>query len=117
MNPAFVSAPELLPVPRPDRIQPEQEAGTMCVWCRRTRALPVDLGPRLSTHTGAVRRWRPRACQTCAAREAARVLTIHIDRCGRCTPRARYYCEDARALHTLAQSIPQAPAAGPRRRR
>jgi hypothetical protein len=109
MHPGYIRAPELLPVPRPDRIRPEQEAGTRCVWCRRTRELPVDLGPRLSTHTGAVRRWRPRACQPCAAREAARVFTIHTDKCARCVHRD--WCPDARALYDLSIASRSRPAA------
>ncbi|MFE4051253.1 hypothetical protein [Streptomyces sp. YIM B13518] len=106
MHPGYVRAPEMLPVPRPDRIRPEQADGHMCVWCDQEPT--VDLGPRLSTHTGALHRWRPRACRPCAVREAGRVLTIHTDRCGRC--RQRGDCPDARALHRLATAPRSRPA-------
>ncbi|MER7738907.1 hypothetical protein ABTX34_11370 [Streptomyces sp. NPDC096538] len=98
VHPGFVCAPELLPVPRPDRVHPEQAAGRACVWCGKEPT--IDLGTRLSTHTGAVQSWAPRACQPCAAREAARVLAIHVTNCHRC--RGRDGCPDARALRQLA---------------
>ncbi|MCI3153242.1 hypothetical protein ELQ39_16030 [Streptomyces sp. GB4-14] len=93
-------APELLPVPRPDRIHPEQAAGRTCVWC--TAEPTISLGTRMTTRLGTVVSWAPRACHPCAAREAARVLAIHIRSCYRCC--VRDGCPDARALRQLADS-------------
>jgi hypothetical protein len=101
VHPDFVRAPELLPVPRPDRIRPEQAAGRLCVWCGESEPT-VGLGSRLTTRLGAVDTWAPRACQPCAAREAARVLAIHVTNCYRCC--VRDGCADARALRQLADS-------------
>lgn len=100
MHPRFVRAPELLPVPRPDQIHPEQTAGRACVWCEAEPT--IDLGTRMTTRLGAVVSWAPRACQPCAAREAARVLSIHVRSCYRCCVHDR--CPDARALRKLADS-------------
>lgn len=112
VHPDFVRASEMLPVPRPDRIRPEQADGSACVWCGQPPA--VDLGSRLSTHTGALHRWNPRACQACAAEQAGRVLGIHTGQCARCRQRDR--CPDARALRDLATSS-QLPAPVRRRSR
>jgi hypothetical protein len=101
VHPDFVRAPELLPVPRPDRIRPEQAAGRLCVWCGESEPT-VGLGSRLTTRLGAVDTWAPRACQPCAASEAARVLAIHVTNCYRCC--VRDGCADARALRQLADS-------------
>jgi hypothetical protein len=98
MHPGFIRAPELLPVPRPDRVRSEQAAGTVCVWCDQPPT--VDLGPRLSTGDGALHRWHPRACLDCTGREAARVYGVHVTTCGRC--RQQGDCPDARALHRLS---------------
>lgn len=98
MHPDFVRAPELLPVPRPDRIHPEQAAGRACVWCAHEAT--ISLGTRLTTRLGSVDTWAPRACHGCAAREAGRVLAIHIANCYRCRSRDR--CLDAQALRRLA---------------
>ncbi|MBL3666372.1 hypothetical protein JL475_10285 [Streptomyces sp. M2CJ-2] len=110
MNEAFVRAAELLPVPRPDRVRPQQADGITCVWCGE--APTVNLGPRLSTSTGAtpgpLHRWHPRACAPCAEREAGQVLSIHTERCARCLDRD--HCPDARALHQLADDSRSRPA-------
>jgi hypothetical protein len=100
MHPGFVRAVELLPVPRPDHIHPDQAAGSACVWCGKEPT--VGLGSRLTTRLGTVNAWAPRACQPCAASEAARVLAIHVTSCYRCCCRDR--CADARALRQLADS-------------
>ncbi len=100
VHPGYVRAPELLPVPRPDRIHPEQAAGRACVWC--TAEPTIGLGTRMTTRLGKVDTWAPRACDGCAARQAARVLTIHVKNCYRC--RERDGCLDARALRQLATS-------------
>lgn len=97
----FVRGPELLAVPRPDHLQPEQAAGRACVWCGESEPT-IGLGSRLTTHLGAVNTWAPRACTACAAREADRVLAIHITNCYRCC--VRDGCADARALRQLADS-------------
>lgn len=98
VHPDFVRAPELLPVPRPDRVHPEQAAGRACVWCAAEPTVP--LGTRLTTRLGTVASWAPRACDSCASREAARVLTIHVKNCHLCRSRDR--CPDARAFRELA---------------
>ncbi|MGA5330938.1 hypothetical protein ACPCJT_20135 [Streptomyces griseoincarnatus] len=99
-------APELLPVPRPDQVHPEQTAGRACVWCGSEPT--VDLGTRLTTRLGTIDTWAPRACDGCAAREADRVLTIHVTNCYRC--RCRDRCPDARALRELAANSRSRPA-------
>jgi hypothetical protein len=101
VHPDFVRAVELLPVPRPDRIHPEQAAGRACVWCGEGEP-SVSLGARLTTRLGAVNSWAPRSCEACAVREAARVLAIHVTNCYRCC--VRDGCADARALRRLAKS-------------
>ncbi|MFF5801580.1 hypothetical protein [Streptomyces albogriseolus] len=100
VHPGYVRAPELLPVPRPDHIHPEQAAGRACVWCAAEPT--IGLGTRMTTRLGAVVSWAPRSCQPCAAREAARVLAIHARSCYRCCVHDR--CPDARALRQLADS-------------
>ena len=107
MNPGYSVAVEMLPMPRVTTLQPEQIEGTVCVWCASTPNL--GLGPRISVMGGALARWFPRACTTCAATEAGRVVAIHIRSCHRCTSRA--YCQDARALHALAAKSPFTGAA------
>jgi len=110
MHPDHLQAGELLAVPRPDRVRPEQADGTMCVWCDQPPT--VDLGVRLSTssghHPGGLRRWHPRACQSCAGRYAADVLASHTTRCHACR---RQHCPDARALYELSIASRSRPAA------
>ena len=108
MHPGFVRAPELLPVPRPDPIHPEQVAGRACVWCAGEPTIP--LGTRLTARLGRVGSWAPTACQDCAALEAGRVHAIHVRSCYRC--RAGDSCPDARALRHLAAAPRLRPAAG-----
>lgn len=98
MNPGFVSAVEMLPVPRAAGLPVERVDGKFCVWCGG--ATSVELGGRLSVVGGMLRRWEPRACHSCARREAGRVYGIHVTTCARCTHRE--YCPDARALYELA---------------
>lgn len=98
-RPDIADALVMLPVPRPDRITAEQANGLTCVWCDEPPTL--HLGPRLSTHGGDLHRWTPRACQPCAARQAARVYRLHIKTCARCSHRE--YCSDSRALYNLAR--------------
>ncbi|MFC8987841.1 hypothetical protein [Streptomyces sp. NPDC057115] len=102
----FVRGPELLAVPRPDRIRPEQAAGHRCVWCPGPPT--VSLGTRLSTSSGPerLRRWHPRACEPCTRTQAARVLDVHLGSCRRCAPAGGFYCADARALSALAAGEP-----------
>jgi hypothetical protein len=98
VNPGFVNAPEMLPVPKAAGLAPERVEGKRCVWCGS--AASVELGPRLSVVDGALKRWEPRACRSCARREAGRVYDIHITTCARCTHRD--YCPDSQGLYTLA---------------
>jgi len=98
VNPGFVCAVEMLPVPKAAGLARKRIAGTCCVWCGQTAALA--LGTRLSVIDGTLKRWEPRACQSCARREAGRVYDIHITRCARCSHRD--YCPDSHALHELA---------------
>ena len=98
MNPGFVNAPEMLPVPKAAGLATERVEGKRCVWCGA--AATVELGPRLSVVDAALQRWEPRACRSCARREASRVYDIHIRTCARCSHGE--YCPDARALYTLA---------------
>lgn len=102
----FVRGPELLAVPRPDHLQPEQAAGLRCVWCARPPA--VSLSVRLSTSSGPerLRRWHPHACEPCTRTQAARVLDVHLGSCRRCAPPGGFYCADARALSALAAGEP-----------
>lgn len=98
MNPAFVCATEMLPVPRAAGLAAERVAGSRCVWCGKGPA--VDLGPRISPIGGTLQQWTPRACRACTGREATRVYDLHVTTCARCTHHD--YCPDAHALHTLA---------------
>ena len=98
MNPAFVCATEMLPVPKLIGLDDDQRAGLRCVWCGGPPAL--TLGPRLGADTGELHRWTPRACRPCAAREAGHVYRAHGRTCAHCTPTV--YCPDRRALHALA---------------
>lgn len=102
MNPDFVNALEMLPVPKPDQLAPARISGTHCVWCGSGPA--VGLGPRLSVIDGHLERWHPRACTPCTRREAAHVHGIHRTTCPRCTHRE--YCPDGRALYDLAHGQP-----------
>lgn len=97
VHPGYVRAAELLPLPRRERVRPDQAEGRECVWCDQPPT--IDLGPRISAHEGGLHRWRPGACRACAGREAARVLNIHVTNCQRCRAGG---CSDARALHQLA---------------
>ena len=98
MNPDDANAGEMLRVPTAAGLDDERVAGRRCVWCG---GLPtMVLGPRLSVLEGMLRRWEPRACCSCAGREAGRVYDLHIATCARCTHRE--YCPDARALYALA---------------
>jgi hypothetical protein len=102
MNVEFVSALEMLPVPKADALTPERVAGTRCVWCGK--GVSVILGPRLSVIDAGLERWQPRACASCTRREAARVHAVHLTTCPRCTHWD--YCPDSRALYNLANSQP-----------
>lgn len=99
MNAGFVDAVGMLPMPNARSLARKRIDGACCVWCGGTAVM--DLGPRLSVVDGALKRWEPRACRPCAAREAARVYGIHIQSCARCTHHD--YCPDARALHALSR--------------
>ncbi|GKQ36907.1 hypothetical protein [Streptomyces sp. A012304] len=99
MNAGFVNAAEMLAVPKAARLARARVTGQLCVWCGKTPEMGI--GPRLSVIDGVLQRWLPRACQSCASREAARVYGIHIRTCPRCSHRD--YCPDSRALHALAQ--------------
>ncbi|MCT9084113.1 hypothetical protein [Streptomyces fulvoviolaceus] len=102
-----MNAAEMLPAPKTADLTPKRISGTVCVWCGKTPQ--VALGIRLSVIGDALSRWWPRACQPCAAREAARVHAIHLTTCARCTHRD--YCPDAHALHSLASAhlVPARP--------
>src|SRR5690606_15761633 len=101
-----VRGPELLAVPRPDHLQPEQAAGLRCVWCARPPT--VSLSTRLSTSSAPerLRRWPPPACAPCTRTPAARVLAVHLGSCRRRAPPGGFYCADARALSALAAGAP-----------
>lgn len=98
MNPDYVRPAEMLPVPKAAGLASERVDGKRCVWC--SGAASMELGTRLSVIDGTLKRWEPRACRSCARREAGRVYDIHIGACARCTHGD--YCPDARALYTLA---------------
>lgn len=100
MNAGFVCATEMLPVPRVADLTREQVDGKACVWCRATPDDRIDLGPRISPVAGTLKRWCPRACQSCTGREAVRVHRLHTTTCARCVQRD--YCPDCQALHALA---------------
>lgn len=100
MNTGYVSAVEMLAMPRAASLPTDRIEGTSCVWCGRAPTLP--LGPRISVIDGELHRWHPRSCQSCASQESARVYDIHIGSCARC--RERDYCPDSRALLELAGS-------------
>ncbi|MEU3157975.1 hypothetical protein ABZ753_10620, partial [Streptomyces griseoincarnatus] len=70
-------------------------------WCGEGEPT-IGLGTRMTTRLGAVNSWAPRSCQPCAAREARRVLNIHVRSCYRCC--VRDGCADARELRRLADS-------------
>lgn len=102
MNPGFVVAVEMLPIPKAVSFSEDQLAGRCCLWCGGHPE--IALGVRLSVACGALLRWKPRACQECTRKEAARVYALHVRTCARCTPMVR--CQDARALHDLAHQVP-----------
>lgn len=106
MHVGFVTAAEMLPVPKPSCLTAMQVDGTVCVWCPRPAA--VDLGSRLSTGTAGLQRWRPGACRLCAGLEARRVFSIHSKTCVHCVHGD--YCPDGRALHELAADSRSRPA-------
>jgi hypothetical protein len=102
VNAGFVSAVEMLPMPKIDSLTPAQIDGLTCVWCGRTPdGGGIVLGPRLSAVAGALRRWAPRGCRPCTGRKAAYVYQLHLTMCARCTHRD--YCDDSHALRDLAQ--------------
>lgn len=103
MNPGFVTAVEMLPVPKAADLTPERVAGERCVWCGN--GADMGIGPRLSVVGGVLQRWTPRACRPCAGREAVRVHGIHIRTCARCSHHD--YCPDSQALHTLGVKCQQ----------
>lgn len=98
MNPAFVSAAEMLRAPTAAGLPPQRIKGTLCVWCGQEPSM--DLGPRLSVIKGTLQRWHPRSCRPCARSEAARVHGIHRQTCPRCSHGEP--CPDGRALYDLA---------------
>ncbi|MDQ0831934.1 hypothetical protein QF032_003778 [Streptomyces achromogenes] len=98
MNPGFVNAVEMLPMPKACDLPPERVDGTRCVWCGRPPT--VGLGPRISPIGGALTRWTPQGCGPCVGRKAARVYGLHVGTCPRCSHGE--YCPDSRALHKLA---------------
>ncbi|MEV6182282.1 hypothetical protein [Streptomyces sp. NPDC052015] len=100
MNPGFVSAVEMLPLPKLDTLSNEQVDGKACVWCSGRPRTPLALGIRLSANAGTLRRWCPVAHQRCAAHKAGKVYRLHIQMCARCAHRD--YCPDGRALYKLA---------------
>ena len=100
MNPGFVNALEMLPVPK--TANPTHPRGRVvrgcCIWCGKAAAL--DLGPRLKVIDGVLHRFTPRACEDCTHREAERLCTAHRRTCARCC--GREHCHDSQALHQLA---------------
>lgn len=94
MNPAFVNALEMLPIPKTADRTPGR-----CVWCGHQATL-LDLGPRLYVADGQLHRWTPRACQDCAEHQAALTYQTHRTTCARCTKWE--HCPDSQALHQLA---------------
>lgn len=99
MNPGFVCAVEMLAVPKAAGLSVERVEGKRCVWCGG--AASVELGARLSVVDGALKRWEPRSCRSCARREARRVYDVHITRCARCSHHD--YCPDSEGLSRLAR--------------
>jgi hypothetical protein len=99
VNPGFVCAVEMLPVPKAAGLAPARVEGKRCVWCGGPAS--IELGTRLSVIDGAVKRWEPRSCRSCAKREAGRVYDVHITRCGRCSHHD--YCPDSTALLRLTR--------------
>ena len=104
MNPAFVNAVEMLPLPKVADLAPDRIEGERCVWCGG--AATVALGARLGVVGGKLLRLEPRSCRPCARREARRVYSIHITVCARCTHRD--YCLDCKALYRLGWPPPAA---------
>ncbi len=100
MNTGFVSAAEMLPMPRPGALSRDQVDGKVCVWCGGEPDDRIALGPRISPIAGTLKRWLPRACCPCAGRSASRVYQLHVRMCPRCSHGD--YCPDGRALYGLA---------------
>lgn len=102
MHPDFVTAVELLPMPKLRGLTPEQVEGGACPWCgtRVQQGTGMSLGPRIGVTVGGIQRWIPRACRPCVGSQAARVHRLHIRTCASCSHRD--YCADSRALHRLA---------------
>ena len=98
MNPGFVNALEMLPVPKTvDPARGWADRGR-CIWCGQEATL--DLGPRLKVIDGVLHRWTPRGCADCARRKAALTHQSHRASCARCTECE--HCPDSRALYRLA---------------
>jgi hypothetical protein len=102
MNPGFVNALEMLPVPKRISPTPGQAAGDHCVWCGH--AATVDLGPRLRITDEGLHRWKPRTCTPCALSNAKEAYDLHRATCARCTKWE--HCHDSRALYALAHGRP-----------
>lgn len=93
------AAVEMLPMPKPARLDAERINGACCVWCGGPTS--VALGPRIRRAAGGLERWFPRACRSCTGLEAGRVYQLHLTTCARCTHGD--YCPDSYALRDLAR--------------
>ncbi|MGY1500786.1 hypothetical protein ACW4TU_30115 [Streptomyces sp. QTS52] len=100
MNPGFVNALEMLPVPKAaDPTRPHGRAARgRCIWCGN--AATLNLGPRLKVVDRTLHRWLPRGCVDCVQRKAALTHRAHRTSCARCTEWE--YCPDSLALYRLA---------------
>lgn len=98
MTTQYTNAAEMLPLPRVAILSESRRDGQECVWCGDEPSL--SLGLRIAVIRGVLNRFAPRACQSCARREAARVLAVHVRTCQKCA--GRRYCVDALALSKLA---------------
>lgn len=95
------AATEMLPTPKAHTLTDHQINGITCVWCAKQLGNNgVKLGPRLRVANGGIHRWKPRGCKPCTGQQAARVYTVHVKACARCSHRD--YCPDSHALHALA---------------
>lgn len=95
----------MLDVPDLDTLTDDQTRGGTCVWCREElNAAAVDLGERMSKHSGVTSRmrWFPRADSACVYVHAMRAMHDHVPSCTPCGKAETLdQCAAARGLRRL----------------
>ncbi|MCX4641468.1 MULTISPECIES: hypothetical protein [unclassified Streptomyces] len=83
---ALAADPLAALLPDPQRLTEPQIRGRDCAWCAVTLGAgsAIDLGERSASH-GAVARWFPRSCQSCARQHVYPAQLDHTQNCEQCT--------------------------------